>query len=152
MKKQKEEKTPPTEFDLLSRTNKHVIRGATLFHGHSPCRFSGYRTIPPATDVCLHVAEYSARRAAHLTAPSAVHLTNCFLPDSQHRGLSGKACFAVISASTVCTIFFSIILPRPPSVKPPKKIFLRCREATMYGIMVKTLFLRPTPPKNVLNR
>ena len=27
----------------------------------------------------------------HLTAPSAAHLINCFLPDSQQRGLSGKA-------------------------------------------------------------
>ncbi len=31
------------------------------------------------------------RTAAHLTAPSAVHLTICFLPDSHHRRLSVKA-------------------------------------------------------------
>lgn len=46
--------------------------------------------ISPAYHACL-----SRRRilcgVPHLTAPSAVHLTTCFLPDSQHRRLSVKA-------------------------------------------------------------
>jgi len=46
--------------------------------------------ISPAFHACL-----SRRRILcgipHLTAPSAVHLTTCFLPDSQHRRLSVKA-------------------------------------------------------------
>lgn len=41
----------------LSRTNNN-IRGATLIHGF-PCARQD-TIISPATDVCLHVAEYSA--------------------------------------------------------------------------------------------
>ena len=40
------------------------------------------------TSAC-NVAEYFEK--SHLTAPSAVHLTTCFLPDSQHHRFSVKA-------------------------------------------------------------
>ena len=42
-----------------------------------------------AIDVAYNVAEYSG--FFHLTAPSAVHLTTCFTPDSQHHRLSVMA-------------------------------------------------------------
>lgn len=59
-----------------------ITRGATLLHEifrcdtDVPCSFRN-TNIFPATDVCPHVAEYSAIRL--LTAPSAVHLTSCVL-------------------------------------------------------------------------
>lgn len=43
---------------LIHRKSK--IRVATLFHGE-PCALRD-TNIPPATDVCPHVAEYSAKR------------------------------------------------------------------------------------------
>lgn len=45
--------------------------------------------ISPATDVCLHVTEYSA--SPPLTVPSVVHLIVCVLPGSQPPGLSVSA-------------------------------------------------------------
>ena len=72
---------------LLSRTNK-LIRGATLIHGSSRalCRIPSYpRQVTPAC------ASQNTPGLTRLTAPSAVHLTMCFLPDSHPRRLSVKA-------------------------------------------------------------
>ena len=65
----------------------YLIRGATLIHGKSVLS-AGYHHIPGMSRL-PHVAEYSG--IPRLTAPSAVHLTMCFLPDSQLRRLSVKA-------------------------------------------------------------
>ena len=72
---------------LLSRTNI-LIRGATLIHGSSRalCRIPSYpRQVTPAC------ASQNTPGLTRLTAPSAVHLTMCFLPDSHPRRLSVKA-------------------------------------------------------------
>ena len=86
-------KASPTERYSLSRTNairkKRTIRGATL-NSRLPVRLAEIPSYLPATDVCQHVAGYSARKT-HFAAPSAVHLTMCILPDFQHRRLSVKA-------------------------------------------------------------
>ena len=66
---------------FLSRTNKLFIRGATLIYGRA-VHFTG-TNIPTATNAYRYVAEYSVRIYAHLTAPSAVHLTKCILPEFQ---------------------------------------------------------------------
>lgn len=77
-----------TERYLLSRTNKTLIRGATLIHGMTRA-LSRIPTYPRQMTSACNVAEYFVK--SHLTAPSAVHLTTCFLPDSQHHRLSVKA-------------------------------------------------------------
>ena len=74
----------------LSRTNNtNTIRGATLIHRNDPMHLAGYQHIPGICTLAYSVAEYFGK--SHLTAPSAVHLTTCFLPDSQHHRLSVKA-------------------------------------------------------------
>ena len=86
----------------------NIIRGATLLSRFDPCPLQD-TNISPATDVCPHVAEYSAKiliTFSHLTAPSAVHLTTCFRPDSQHTQALCTGIIAVISASTVCMLMF----------------------------------------------
>ena len=72
----------------LPRTN-NVIRGATLLHGMNRAlyRIPAY----PRQLTYAPTLQNTLRPAPHLTAPSAVHLTACFLPGSQHPGLSGKA-------------------------------------------------------------
>ena len=83
-------KTPLTEIYHLSRTNNiNTIRGATLIHRNDPMHLAGYQHIPGICTLAYSVAEYFGK--IHLTAPSAVHLTTCFLPDSQHHRLSVKA-------------------------------------------------------------
>ena len=72
-----------TLFSCTTNPRCHLV-----FTGTNPCTLQD-TCISQATDVCLHVAEYSVK--PHLTAPSAVHLTTCFLPDFQHRRLSVKA-------------------------------------------------------------
>ena len=77
-----------------------MIRGATLIHSQS-CALD---------EILLYLRQLTYASTSHHTepklfhAPSAVHLTNSFLPNSQQRGFSVKAFFAVISASTVCGI------------------------------------------------
>ena len=89
----------------------NIIRGATLLSRLDPCPLQD-TNISPATDVCPHVAEYSAKiliTFSHLTAPSAVHLTTCFRPDSQHVQALCTVIIAVISASTVLMLtYYSI--------------------------------------------
>ncbi len=79
-----------TERCALSRTNKNLIRGATLIHRNDPMHLAGYQHNPGIYTLAFSVAEYSANPLP-LTAPSAAHLTTCFLPDSQHHRLSVKA-------------------------------------------------------------
>ena len=81
-------KTSLTEIYFLSRTNKTLIRGATLIHGMTRA-LSRIPTYPRQMTSACNVAEYFVK--SHLTAPSAVHLTTCFLPDSQQHRLSVKA-------------------------------------------------------------
>ena len=84
------EKIKSSLTDCLSRTNNHAYPRCHLaFTGPSPYSWRD-TSISPATDVCPHVAPYSALYA-RFPAPSAVHLTVCFLPGSQHPGLSGRA-------------------------------------------------------------
>ena len=86
----------------------NIIRGATLLSRFDPCPLQD-TNISPANDVCPHVAEYSAKiliTFSHLTAPSAVHLTTCFRPDSQHVQALCTGIIAVISASTVCMLMY----------------------------------------------
>ena len=72
----------------LSRTN-HPIRGATLFHGltRALCGIPLY----PRQLTYAPTSQNTLEPPPHLTAPSAVHLTTCFSPDSQRRGLSVQA-------------------------------------------------------------
>ena len=65
------------------------IRGATLIHRNDPMHLAGYQHI--LGKLRLPTASQNTLRNPHLTAPSAVHLTTCFLPASQHRRLSVKA-------------------------------------------------------------
>ncbi len=74
---------------ILSGTNyQSIIRGATLIYGFTVL-LDGILTYP------RHLTCASRRRIIGsddpFTAPSAVHLLVCFLPDSQHRRLSVKA-------------------------------------------------------------
>ena len=97
-----------------------TIRGATLIHGHNPCAYQE-TNISPATDVCRNVAEYSVK-GSHLTAPSAVHLTTCFLPDFQLRRLSVKASLPLSPSQRFKIFIFCIISPLYSSVKRLRKI------------------------------
>ena len=83
------QKTPLTEQYTLSRTNRNnTIRGATLIHGatRALCRIPTYPGNWRMPTRCRILWE-----KPHLTAPSAAHLTTCFLPDFQHHRLSVKS-------------------------------------------------------------
>ena len=83
-------KTPLTEIYYLRQGRIiRIIRGATLIHRNDPMHLAGYKHIPGIYTLAYSVAEYFGK--THLTAPSAVHLTTCFLPDSQHHRFSVKA-------------------------------------------------------------
>ena len=64
----------------MSRTSV-ATRGATLIR--AVARTLRGTSIPPATDVCPHVA--------YFPAPSVAHLPACVLPGSQRPGLSASA-------------------------------------------------------------
>ena len=82
-----ENKKSPTERYSICQGRIIIIRGATLIHSVlCACKDT---CISPATDVC-HTSQ-NTLYIIHLTAPSAVHLTTCFSPDSQHHRLSVKA-------------------------------------------------------------
>ena len=93
-----------TEIYFLSRTNKTLIRGATLIHGMTRA-LSRIPTYPRQMTSACNVAEYFVK--SHLTAPSAVHLTTCFSPDSQHHRLSVKALLPLspLQRFSVLTLF-----------------------------------------------
>ena len=78
-------KKPLTEI-FLPRTNL-LIRGATLICS-SCCTLDRILTYPRQL-TCALTSQNTW--LSLLTAPSAVHLMTCFLPDSQHRGLSVRA-------------------------------------------------------------
>ena len=111
---------------LLSRTNIHNSRCHLDSRiARALCRIPSYpRHVTPASRRRI------LRGAPRLTAPSAVHLTMCFLPDSQLRRLSVKAslplsplqrfrvcdCLTVADytrAVIVCQQFFCLHSTRP---------------------------------------
>ena len=75
---------------ILSRTNK-TIRGATLIHSHDSCALSRIPTYPRQLTYATRRRILGVSKLTLLTAPSAVHLTTCFSPDSHLHGLSVKA-------------------------------------------------------------
>ena len=77
-----------TELLLLSRTNKNLSAVPPCLHG--PTRALSRR--PTYTrQLTYALTLQNTLRISHLTAPSAAHLTACFLPAFQHRRLSVKA-------------------------------------------------------------
>ena len=87
-----------------------LIRGATL-HSRETRALLRDTDISPATDVCPHVAEYFV--LPQFTAPSAAHLTICFLLASQLRELSVRASIAFTPASTV---YLGVLYPEYPTL------------------------------------
>ena len=86
-------KTPLTEIYTLSRTNRYIysttLSAVPPWFTVWPVRLAGYQHIPDNWRMptrCRILWDFS-----HLTAPSAVHLTTCFLPDSQQHRFSVKA-------------------------------------------------------------
>ena len=69
---------------------KQVIRGATLHSRERTRALSGIPTYPRQLTYA-NTSQNTPQELPRLTAPSAAHLTTCFLPDSQQHGLSGKA-------------------------------------------------------------
>ena len=68
-----------------------TIRGATLIHRIAPMRLAGYQHIPGNWRMPTRCRILGVNKCTLLTAPSAVHLTTCFSPDSQQHRLSVKA-------------------------------------------------------------
>lgn len=93
----------PRQKEILSARDEEILRGATLLRDLT--RTLRDTNISPETDVFPHVAEYSDPSPEPLTAPSAVHLTDCSSARfSASRALCGIMP-AVISASTVSMVF-----------------------------------------------
>lgn len=83
-------KTPVPDNFCQGRAYPYA-RGATLLHGPFTGRaLSGVPTYPRQLTYA-HTSQNTQPELRPLTAPSAVHLTTCFLPDSQHLRLSVKA-------------------------------------------------------------
>lgn len=125
----------PWQKEILSARDEEILRGATLLRDLT--RTLRDTNISPETDVFPHVAEYSDPPPEPLTAPSAVHLTDCSSARfSASRALCGIMP-AVISASTVSMVplfniseeelsrTFFISGPRPH----PSSIYQRSRES-----------------------
>ena len=91
------------------------IRGATLIHRNDPMHLAGYQHIPGICTLAYSVAEYFGK--IHLTAPSAVHLTTCFLFGSQHPELSVKASLPLSPLQRFDYLVFYIIFPLTYLVK-----------------------------------
>ena len=92
----------PRQKEILSARDEEILRGATLLRDLT--RTLRDTNISPETDVFPHVAEYSDPSPEPLTAPSAVHLTDCSSARfSASRALCGIMP-AVISASTVSMV------------------------------------------------
>ena len=87
--------------------NKYdTIRGATL-NSRNLRALSRIQTYPRQLTYA-HTLQNTLENI-HLTAPSAVHLTTCFRPDSQHAQALCTGIIAVISASTVLMLtYYSI--------------------------------------------
>ena len=108
-------KTSLTEIYSLSRTNNtNTIRGATLIHRNDPMHLAGYQHIPGICTLAYSVAEYFGK--IHLTAPSAVHLTTCFLPDSQHHRFSVKASLPLSPLQRFEVLNYLLLYSRLPAL------------------------------------
>ena len=80
-------KTPSTEKHFC-QGRIEPIRGATLLRGHDSRALDG---VPAYSRQLTYAHTSQNTRPKSLTAPSAVHLTTCFSPDSQHHGFSVEA-------------------------------------------------------------
>ena len=82
-----EKKNAPTEYTFCQGRIK-LSAVPPWIHG----KYRALSRIPTYPRQLTHAhALQNTLCFSHLTAPSAVHLTTCFLPDSQHRRLSVKA-------------------------------------------------------------
>jgi len=81
------------------------IRGATLIHGRSRA-LCGIPAYPRQLTYAPTLQNTLCR--AHLTAPSAAHLTTCFLPDSQRRRLSVRALLPLLPLHRFKELNYSI--------------------------------------------
>ena len=78
-------------------------------HRYKICALSRILTYPRQLTYatrCRILCEFSWSFCSHLTAPSAVHLTTCFLSGSQQARTLCEGIIAVISASSVCYYLF----------------------------------------------
>lgn len=76
---------------IPSRTNNLLSAVPPCIHRNCPVRLAGYCHIPGNWRIPSRWRILSIYHDMPLTSPSAVHLTVCFLPGSQQRGLSVKA-------------------------------------------------------------
>ena len=97
-----------------------MIRGATLVHGLSLfpgralCRVPSYpRQLTYALTSWNTPWQLVQCSYFGLTTPSAVHLTTCFLPDSQQHGLSGKASspLSPLQRFSCCVLVYHVFWP-----------------------------------------
>jgi len=72
------QKRPWQRYTLCQGRIKTLIRGATLIHRNAPMHLAEYQHIPGKWR--LPTTSQNTLWNSHLTAPSAVHLTTCFLP------------------------------------------------------------------------
>ena len=138
---------PRTEIQFLPRTNRNYPRC------HLASRLSralcGIPTYPRPLTQALR--RRILRGTPLLTAPSAVHLTICFTPDSQQRGLSVVASsplsplqqFSLLnyryykSSRGICQLFFLPVFRSPDTTAtrdPLPVVFLRkSRKPAVFG-------------------
>ena len=108
-------KTSLTEIYSLSRTNNtNTIRGATLIHRNDPMHLAGYQHIPGKWR--LPITSQNTLGISHLTAPSAVHLATCFLPDSQHHRFSVKASLPLSPLQRFEVLNYLLLYSRLPAL------------------------------------
>ena len=110
----------------MCRLKCGVIRGATLTSQERPCALSGIPAYPRQLTYANTLQNTLWVWNSHLTAPSAVHLTTCFLPDSQHRRLSVKASLPLSPLQRfIYYWFFSIVTPLCALVNKYHKLLLK---------------------------
>ena len=108
-------KTPLTEIYYLRQGRIiRTIRGATLIHRNDPMHLAGYQHIPGKWR--LPTTSQNTLGISHLTAPSAVHLTTCFLPDSQHHRFSVKASLPLSPLQRFEVLNYLLIYSRLPAL------------------------------------
>ena len=84
-----EYKKSPAKRVSLPRTNKQIIYPRCHLDSQLTLRrLAGYQHTPGNSRI---PTRYRILRKIRFPVPSVVHLTSCFLPDSQHRGFSVKA-------------------------------------------------------------
>ena len=84
-------KTSLTEIETLSRTNNSHYPRCHLDSQERPCALSRVPTHSRQLTYANTSQNTQHGKTTLLTAPSTVHLTTCFLPDSQHHRFSVKA-------------------------------------------------------------